>query len=177
MFKKILMVSVCVFGGCGGTSALKVGDPAPDFILAGSDKRTYRLSDYKGKQAVVIAWFPKAFTGGWTKQCKSFRANGDELRKYNVAYFTASCDPAEGKKGNINFAQSFEADYPILSDPTKKTAREYGVVSGAWPYPRRWTFYIGKNGNILKIDKKVSASEDGSTAAKTLKELGIETKK
>ena len=64
MFKKFLMMSVCVFGGCGGTSSLKVGDPAPDFILAGSDKRTYRLSDYKGKQAVVIAWFPKAFTGG-----------------------------------------------------------------------------------------------------------------
>ena len=43
---------------------LQAGDPAPDFILAGSDKRTYRLSDYKGKKAVVIAWFPKAFTGG-----------------------------------------------------------------------------------------------------------------
>jgi len=43
-----------------------------------------------------------------------------------------------------------------------------------WPYPRRWTFYIGKNGKILKIDKDVSASDDGATAVKTIKELGIE---
>jgi peroxiredoxin Q/BCP len=43
---------------------LKPGDPAPNFSLPGSDGRTYRLSDFKGKQAVVLAWFPKAFTGG-----------------------------------------------------------------------------------------------------------------
>lgn len=43
---------------------LKSGDAAPDFSLAGSDGKTYKLSDYKGKQAVVVAWFPKAFTGG-----------------------------------------------------------------------------------------------------------------
>lgn len=43
---------------------LKPGDPAPDFALPGSDGRTHRLSDYRGKQAVVLAWFPKAFTGG-----------------------------------------------------------------------------------------------------------------
>ena len=42
---------------------LKPGDPAPDFALTGSDNRTYRLKDLKG-QPVVIAWFPKAFTGG-----------------------------------------------------------------------------------------------------------------
>lgn len=42
---------------------LKVGDPAPNFALPGSDGKTYRLSDYKGR-AVVLAWFPKAFTGG-----------------------------------------------------------------------------------------------------------------
>ncbi len=43
---------------------LKVGDKAPDFKLPGSDGRTYKLSDFKGKKVVVVAWFPKAFTGG-----------------------------------------------------------------------------------------------------------------
>ena len=176
MLNKFLIMSLVLFGGCGGPSGLDVGDLAPDFALIGSDGKTHRLSDFKGKQAVVIAWFPKAFTGGCTKQCKSFSASGTELRKFNVAYFTASCDPLEGKKGNANFAKSLDADYPILSDPSKETAKKYGVVSGVWPLPRRWTFYIGKDGKILKIDKDVSPSEDGANAAKTLKELGIETK-
>ena len=39
-------------------------NPAPEFSLAGSDGKTYNLADFRGKQAVVIAWFPKAFTGG-----------------------------------------------------------------------------------------------------------------
>jgi peroxiredoxin Q/BCP len=43
---------------------LKPGDIAPDFTLPGSDGRSYRLSEFKGRCAVVIAWFPKAFTGG-----------------------------------------------------------------------------------------------------------------
>lgn len=46
-----------------GADALDIGDMAPDFALAGSDGNTHRLSDYRGR-AVVLAWFPKAFTGG-----------------------------------------------------------------------------------------------------------------
>ncbi|MBI3269476.1 MAG: redoxin domain-containing protein [Planctomycetes bacterium] len=42
----------------------KVGEKAPDFLLRGSDGKDYRLSDYVGKEAVVLAWFPKAFTSG-----------------------------------------------------------------------------------------------------------------
>jgi peroxiredoxin Q/BCP len=42
---------------------LKAGDKAPDFALPGTDGKTHKLSDYKGKE-VVLAWFPKAFTGG-----------------------------------------------------------------------------------------------------------------
>ena len=47
-----------------GHAELKVGDKAPDFSLPGSDGRTYTLSDFQGERAVVIAWFPMAFTGG-----------------------------------------------------------------------------------------------------------------
>jgi len=43
---------------------LRVGDSAPDFKLTGSDEKTYSLADFRGKQPVVVAWFPKAFTGG-----------------------------------------------------------------------------------------------------------------
>jgi thioredoxin-dependent peroxiredoxin len=44
--------------------ALKAGDQAPDFSLLGSDERVYSLHDFIGRRAVVLAWFPKAFTGG-----------------------------------------------------------------------------------------------------------------
>ncbi len=43
---------------------LQAGDAAPAFSLPGSDGATYTLADFKGKRAVVLAWFPKAFTGG-----------------------------------------------------------------------------------------------------------------
>jgi thioredoxin-dependent peroxiredoxin len=43
---------------------LRAGDPAPAFSLPGSDGRTYSLAEFKGKKVVVLAWYPKAFTGG-----------------------------------------------------------------------------------------------------------------
>jgi len=65
--KVICLVAALGLGlACAAARAaeLKPGDPAPPFALVGSDGRTHALSDYKGKQAVVLAWFPKAFTGG-----------------------------------------------------------------------------------------------------------------
>jgi len=48
----------------GGAPTPDVGDPAPPFRLPGSDGRTHSLADHAGKRVVVLAWFPKAFTGG-----------------------------------------------------------------------------------------------------------------
>jgi peroxiredoxin Q/BCP len=131
---------------------LKVGDKAPDFTLKASDGKTYNQADFKGKKGVVIAWFPKAFTGGCTAECKSFKENSGTLKATNVAYFTASVDPVEGDKGNKAFAESLSVDYPILSDPEKTTAKAYGVLAPAG-YSNRWTFYIDKGGVIKEIDK------------------------
>jgi peroxiredoxin Q/BCP len=58
------LAAALTVGAMAQTKELAVGDPAPDFSLPASDGKTYKLSDFKGKKAVVLAWFPKAFTGG-----------------------------------------------------------------------------------------------------------------
>ena len=58
------LAAALMVGAMAQTKELAVGDPAPDFTLQASDGKTYTLSDFKGKKAVVLAWFPKAFTGG-----------------------------------------------------------------------------------------------------------------
>jgi thioredoxin-dependent peroxiredoxin len=98
---------------------LNVGDPAPDFTLQASDGKAYTLSTFKGRSAVVIAWFPKAFTWGCTIECRSLAQNGHLIRKYNAAYFMASTDPVDK---NTGFAEKEHADFPVLSDPP--TARQ-----------------------------------------------------
>ena len=105
---------------------LKAGDKAPEFSLEASDGKTYTLEQFKGKSAVVIAWFPKAFTKGCTKECKSLRENSKALKDLKIAYFTASVDTAEE---NTKFAKSLDLDYPILSDPDKNVAKAYGVMN------------------------------------------------
>jgi peroxiredoxin Q/BCP len=59
-----LAVGFALASAGASAAELKVGDPAPDFKLPGSDGKTYQLSDFEGRQPVVVAWFPKAFTGG-----------------------------------------------------------------------------------------------------------------
>ncbi len=138
--------------------------------LEASDGKTYKLSDFKGKKAVVVAWFPKAFTQGCTIECKSLAANGDKIRKYNVAYFMASVDPVSDNKG---FAEQEKADFPLLSDPTKKTAEAYGVLNPKG-MASRWTFYIGKDGKILAIDKAVKPATSAEDMVAKLGELKVE---
>jgi len=60
----LLGIAAAAVGRAQSVAELKVGDDAPNFSLRGSDGRTHTLAEYKGKSAVVLAWFPKAFTGG-----------------------------------------------------------------------------------------------------------------
>ena len=155
-----------------GEALKEKGDQAPNFELKGSDGKTYRLEQFKGEKPVVIAWFPKAFTSGCTAECKSMKEDGEKIRNYNVAYFTASVDDPET---NRKFAESLELDYPILSDPAKETARSYGVLNDRG-MANRWTFYIGKDGKILHVDRGVKAAQHGSDIAARLEQLGVEEK-
>ena len=156
--------------GTGKAEPLKVGDMAPGFSLPGSDGKTYSLADYRDRQAVVLAWFPKAFTPGCTTECKAFAAGGAKLKKFDAVYFTISVDKSEKNK---EFAESVGADYPILSDPGGEVARAYGVTGPVQRWASRWTFYIGADGKILHIDKNVHPSTHVDDVAAKLKELGV----
>jgi peroxiredoxin Q/BCP len=180
MRSAMVVAAMLMMAAAGGAQTpapeLKVGDPAPDFSLQASDGKTYKLSDFKGKQAVVLAWFPKAFTQGCTIECKSLAEHGDLIKKYNVKYFMASVDPIEGEQGNKAFAAAHNADFPLLSDPTKQTAEAYGVLNGR-PMASRWTFYIGKDGKILAIDKTVKPATSAEDMAAKLGELKVDAAK
>lgn len=90
-----------------------------------------------------------------------------------MAYFTASCDDLDT---NTRFAKSLDLDYPILSDPDRKVAEAFGVVDDKQKNPRRWTFYIGKDGKIQHIEKTVKTDSHGDDVAAKLKELGVAKK-
>ena len=90
-----------------------------------------------------------------------------------LTFSVGICDSVEA---NTKFAKNLELDYPILSDPGKKVAKAYGVVTTVRLFPHRWTFYIGKDGKILYIDKKVKTKSHGADVAKKLAELKVAVK-
>jgi peroxiredoxin Q/BCP len=170
----VAAVRKAIFGrGERSAVQLQVGDPAPDFSLLGSDGRVHRLRDLEGRDALVLAWFPKAFTIGCTMECESLRGSGADLRQFNVKYFAASVDDPETNK---RFAESLAIDYPVLSDPDKSVAHAYGVIGPAG-FPERWTFFIGKDGRILGIDKAVQVKTHGHDVADRLANLRVPRRK
>ena len=82
----------------------------------------------------------------------------------------ASVDTPEDNKG---FAEKEKADFPILSDPGKQIATAYGVIPEGRQFAARHTFYIGPDGRILDIDKKVSVRTAGADMVAKLETLGV----
>jgi thioredoxin-dependent peroxiredoxin len=192
----VLAVGTVVAQGPPGAApavptVVKVGDMAPDFSLQGTDGKTHKLSEYRGKQAVVIAWFPRAFTQGCTIECKSLAENGDKIKQYDVAYFMASTDSIEE---NTKFAKATsvtlqgrgggaatvvdkkEADFPLLSDPSKEVATKYGVLMPNGQMANRWTFYIDKTGKVVAIDTAVRPQTSAEDMIAKLAELKVAKK-
>jgi len=175
---KLLLASVLCVALTSGMSAqapveLKVGDKAPDFSLPGTDGKTHNLSDYKGK-TVILAWYPAAFTGGCTAECRSIRDSSDTISKYDVAYFMASVDTPEKNKA---FADQEQANFPMLSDPSRATAQAYGVVTTPTGVAKRWTFFIGPDGKIVHIETVNHTADAGTFLSTKLAELKVKTKK
>ena len=170
----VVLLAACSVGGSAQSREMKVGVPAPDFKLKATDGKTYRLSSFKGKKPVVLAWIPRrvATNGTSLYGCNSSLECGSltnsSIRNYDVAFFIAAVVPS--LDGDIVGGRRLNPDlkfglltggFPLLRDPTERTATAYGVLTPGIGVTNRWTFYIDNDGTIVFIDKAVGAYTSG----------------
>jgi peroxiredoxin Q/BCP len=130
---------------------ITVGSQAPDFTLPDEGGNQIQLSEQRGSWT-VLWWFPKASTGGCTKEGQGFRDRSEQFAGAGTRILGASFDtPAD----NHTFADAQSFGFPLLCDVDRSVGSMYGVVrdpSEKSPdYPRRMTFLIDPSGRVAKI--------------------------
>ena len=137
---------------------LNVGDKAPEFTLPNQEGESVSLSDFEGKQ-VVVWFFPKASTPGWTNEGIGFR---DELKKYNklnTIIIGVSADPPSKQK---KFVDKYSFNYPMLCDESHEMLENYGVwglkkfMGREYMGISRVTYILDKNHIIKEVIEKVN---------------------
>src|SRR5688572_2987593 len=102
----------------------KVGDKAPDFTAQDQDGKTVKLSDFNGKQPVLLYFYPKDQTPGCTKEACGFRDQMSDLKKKNVTVLGVSMDNAESHK---KFIAKENLNFSLLTDTEGKLTEAYGA--------------------------------------------------
>src|SRR5690606_8226662 len=124
-----------------------VGDQAPDFVLKDTTGADVRLSDYRGKRAVAIVFYPFAFSGTCTGELCEIRDNLAVFEDADVQVLAISCDP----KWSLGaYAQAQGYQFPLLSDfwPHGEVATQYGVFLDGPGMAARGTFLVDVDGVV-----------------------------
>ena len=136
---------------------LEAGSTAPDFTLPNQNDEMVSLSSLKGKK-VVLWFYPKANTPGWTIQGKGFRDEFKQFETNNIVILGVSADPVSKQK---KFCDKQGFPYDLLSDESHSMLEDYGVwgkkkfMGREYMGISRVTYIIGRNGNIEHIIEKV----------------------
>jgi peroxiredoxin Q/BCP len=149
--------------GAALADLLKAGDKAPPFstnAVYGDQTTPIKLSDYRG-QTVALYFYPKDFTPGCTTEACTFRDSYAKIKKAGIVLLGCSVDTADAHRA---FIKKYGLPFPLLLDPDKKIATEYGVANGIAKYglDGRVTYIIGGDGQILKVYPKVDPSLNAS---------------
>jgi peroxiredoxin Q/BCP len=143
-------------------SSLKVGDKAPDFTLPDQDGKPVALSDALKRGPVILAFYPKAFTPGCTKQNSNFRDKYAEVEQKGAQVFGISVDPVETQK---KFKEEYKLPYSLLSDEGGKVAKQYAGLMPVMGVASRANFVIGQDGKITEIVEGSDAIDPNSAIA------------
>lgn len=134
------------------------GAKAPAFSLPSTTGKTIRLSDFVGKQTVVLYFYPRADTPGCTKEACGFRDALADYNKAHVVVLGVSPDPLEDVS---KFSSKFHLNFPLLADADHAVCEAYGVwqeknMAGKTSWGgARTTFVIAPNGHIAHVFAKV----------------------
>jgi peroxiredoxin Q/BCP len=135
----------------------KVGDMAPDFLLLSTRGKEMSLRQHRGKD-VILYFYPKDDTPGCTTEACSFRDHEGDITKAHAVVLGISADPLESHE---KFASKHDLNFPLLSDQTADVSKMYGAWKEKNMYGRRYwgvarmTYWIGPDGRIKKIYKKI----------------------
>src|SRR5882672_2566204 len=136
---------------------VKEGQAAPDFKLQDDEGHWRSLADYKG-----LYLYPKDDTPGCTTEACNFRDEFSEFKTRGIATVGVSADSVESHQ---KFKSKHHLDFPLLSDPDKKTIKAYGVWKEKSMYGKKFlgiertTFIIDGEGKIKKIFPKVKVAD------------------
>jgi mycoredoxin-dependent peroxiredoxin len=126
---------------------LALGTPAPDFALRDQFGQDVVLSSYAGRKAVLLVFFPWAFSHVCTSEMGGIRARLDEFMTFDTEVFAISTDPTYSLRV---FADTDGLNFPLLSDfwPHGAVAQAYGVFDGERGVARRSSFVIDRGGLV-----------------------------
>lgn len=150
----------------------KSGDRAPDFSVPSTEGRNISLKEFKGKD-VVLYFYPKDDTPGCTAEACSFRDNYNKLQEEGIVVLGVSTDSLESHE---KFRQKHNLNFPLLSDTTSDIAKMYGAWKEKNLYGRRsWgvariTYWIGPDGRVRKVYKKVDAPNHATDVLRDIRE-------
>lgn len=148
----LLVMSVCIaVAQAPVTTHLKVGDTAPDFTLKATDGSDVTLSSFRGKNAVVLAFFPAAFTGGCTREMQAYRDTIEKFEGSGAKVFGLSTDNLPSQRHWAT--EVIKTPVPLLSDFMREVSEKYGILIKERGIANRATFVVDKNGKITHIDQ------------------------
>jgi peroxiredoxin (alkyl hydroperoxide reductase subunit C) len=126
---------------------IKVGDEAPDFTLKDQNNEEFTLSDHRGEQAVLIVFYPLAFTGICTGELCVVRDDLSTFENDDVLTVSISVDSVYSHK---IFAEREGYEFPLLADfwPHGGVAQAYGVFNETAGFANRGTFLVDKQGIV-----------------------------
>jgi thioredoxin-dependent peroxiredoxin len=145
---------------------------APDFTLPDESGKKVSLKDYRGKD-VVLYFFPKADTPGWTIEARQFGESFPNFEKIKAVILGVSADSPEQQK---KFKEKYDLPFTLLADVDKKVCMAYDVIKEKNMYGKkslgieRTTFLIGPDGKIKHVFHKVKADGHAEEVLTALKE-------